>query len=462
MGKKDMPVLHDEFAHVPCYNIEDLKADNSSRVFWGESIKRGWDNIFNTPGALGCAIWAATDDVFYLPEKTMEKHQTHLQGECAGYGEWGCIFDAFKRLKPEAYLTKKAFSPVKITDTAVYGDEIRFNVQNRFDHTNLNELTVTVKDKNSNILYENRIQENIEPHGNGAVSLWPLHCNDAMQLAFLFDGIVVESTVLNKTNKEMKISPSPIHAEYAQSCIRIRAADDTIAVINGMYLYTGLHKFGVLKNEITKINAHTYSVDFGFGRAFLLMVRQEENAIHIQVRPKNKISSLYFIGELGVDMDLAEDVQSVSWVRHSLYNAYPGHHIARDCGTARKAGAAHHYDDPNIRNIAWEQDMSAYAYYEKASRYNHTAGNDFRTKRLRIKQYLVHTADDAKILIQTDCSNINAYAGPFDSKLHISKGYYKPSLLWGNYCGERFHLNTQNTFEFTISFEDCKAGWGKK
>lgn len=276
LGKNEVPLLHDEFAHIPCYNIDDLKYDNSCRIFWGESIKRGWDNIFNTPGALGCDIWAAIDDVFYLPEKSLEKHQNHLKGECTGYGEWGCIFDSFKRLKPEAYLTKKAFSPINIVKTDIYGDEIKFKIQNRFDHTNLNEISITVKDKNSDVIYSGQIKENIEPHCTGIVSLLPLGTTGNMIVEFSFNDIVIESFILNKTYEELKIKASPIHMECAKNQIKISTAEDTVAVINGMYLYTGLKKFDVLHSVLTKINDYTYSADFGLGRAFCLSFTKSE------------------------------------------------------------------------------------------------------------------------------------------------------------------------------------------
>lgn len=452
LGKKEVPLLHDEFAHIPCYNIDDLAYDNSCRVFWGESIKRGWDNIFTTPGALGCDIWAAIDDMFYLPEKKMEKHQSHLKGECAGYGEWGCIFDSFKRLKPEAYLTKKAFSPIKIMNTDFYGDEIRFKIQNRFDHTNLNEISVTVKDKNSDILYSGQIKENIEPHCTGIVSLQLPGTAENMIVEFYFDDIVIESFILNKTYDEIKIKSSAINIECEKNQIKISAADGTAAVINGMHLYTGLKKFDVLHRELTKINDYTYSADFGLGRAFLLKVNKIGNELNLRIKPRNKISALYQIGELGVDIELMDDVESVSWVRDALYNHYPDNHIARDCGTAYKNGALHSYDDTDMSSVLWEQDMSAFAYYEKSSKNNNTASNDFRTKRLRISNYLVHTEHSKNVLIKTDCSNINAYANPFASKLQISKGYYKQSILWGNYWGERFKLSNRNSFEFSVSF----------
>lgn len=453
LGKSELPILHDEFAHVPCYNVADLEYDNSSRVFWGESIKRGWENIFNTSGALGCDIWAAIDDVFYLPQKRMEKHQSHLKGECAGYGEWGCIFDTFKRLKPEAYLTKKAFSPIKINRTdIIHGNQIRFEIQNRFDHTHLNEIYVRVTDENAKILYSGKIKEDVEPHANGVVSLSPLNCTENMTVEFSFDGRSVESLLLNKTYAPLEIETSDIRVEYAQNCIRICGSDGTAATVKSMHLYTGLNNFEVLYRDISKIKENTYAVDFGFGRAFLLTVCKVGNTLQFKVQPKNILSSLYPIGELGVDIEIADDVQSVSWVRNSLYSEYPENHIARDCGTAYRKGTAHGYEDTELQNVPWEQDMSAFAYYEKNSKYNHLASNDFRTKRLNISSYLVHTVSDKKILIKPDCSNINAYANPFQAKLQISKGDYKQSILWGNYWGKRFHLYNKNAFAFSVSF----------
>lgn len=462
LGRKDMPILHDEFAHVPCYNLQDLKYDNSSRVFWGESIKRGWDSIFNTSGALGCDIWAAVDDVFYLPEKSMEKHQKHLSGECAGYGEWGCIFDCFKRLKPEAYLTKKAFSPVKINSTDLFGDEIRFNVQNRFDHTNLNELSAIVKDENEKVIYSAKIKENIEPHENGVISLLPLNCTDNMAVAFSFNGITVENIVLNEKQKPVEIEMSAIDVKYEQNSITVSSDSKSVAVIRSMHLYTGLNKFDIVSCGIQKINNNTYAADFGFGRKFLLTAVQEGNSLNFKILPANKLSSLYFIGEIGVDIELPADVKSVSWLRNSLYSDYPENHIARNEGTAYKSGKIHNYDDADMSRILWEDDMSAFAYYEKSGRYNYLAGNDFKTKRLKISRFLVNMVNESKILVTADCKNVNAYANPFNAKLRISKGYYKQSILWGNYWGKRFNLDKHHKFEFSVSFENSNHNGGNQ
>lgn len=91
-----------------------------------------------------------------------ERHQSRSKGKYAGYGEWGCVFDVFKREKPEAYLTKKAFTPVLLDENkAVFGNDVRFLVENRFDHTNLSEVKMTVTDGN-NVVYNDRIAGSVD------------------------------------------------------------------------------------------------------------------------------------------------------------------------------------------------------------------------------------------------------------------------------------------------------------
>ena len=457
LGKPDMPILHDEFAHVPCYNLDDLTMDNSCRVFWGESIKRGWDNIFDTPGALGCDIWAAVDDVFYLPEKRMEKHQNHLKGECAGYGEWGCIFDAFQRLKPEAYLTKKAYSPIKINKVSADGDTVQLHILNRFDHTNLNEVCVKVCDGNGNALFSGKIKENIAPHNSGTVTLSPVNCTDNMTVLFTFDGVTVESTVIRKTDDEIQLRRSPLRCEFTENGVTVNCKDTPIAFVAGMDLKIGkINGTTVKSSTLKRIKKHTYAANFGFGKSFLLTIRENSGELQFEIKPRGLISAFYGISELGVAIALPNEVKSVSWRRNALYNHCPGGHIARESGTAFKVGAAHGYSDTDMDEISWEQDMSSFAYYEKASEHNTLASNDFKTKRLNIRSYMVNAENGNSILVNTDCANINAYANPFNSALQISKGGYMPSIAWGNYWGKRFCLNRKKPFAFSISFADEK------
>lgn len=157
MGLDDIPVLHDEYMHISCYNLEEQRRDPNVSNFWGRSIQKAWDRIFETDGALGGDLWGGIDDIFYLPENVKEKWQTHSEGRAAGYGPWGSVLDVHRRLKPEAYLTKKAYTPVRIDEKSiVFMDrKILIPVKNRFDHTNMNELTLV------GIRWENGRQQDI-------------------------------------------------------------------------------------------------------------------------------------------------------------------------------------------------------------------------------------------------------------------------------------------------------------
>ncbi len=144
--RKDMPVIHDEYVHVPCYNRTEHRRDPHVREFWGMSIARFWTKIWNTKGALGGAIWAGIDETnVYIGGNT-----------CL---EWG-IIDVWRRKKPEHYGTRKAYSPVVLRGVtplteeiaAEWGEEpvtlscqngiLELPVENRFCHTNLSDTQI--------------------------------------------------------------------------------------------------------------------------------------------------------------------------------------------------------------------------------------------------------------------------------------------------------------------------------
>lgn len=130
---RDMPVLHDEYIHVCCYNREELRRDPALRTFWGESVRIFWDRIWNTEGALGGAIWAGIDET-----DIYDGGDTQL--------EWG-IIDVWRRRKPEFYMTRKAYSPLKILHSELIMEEKKalLVVENRFCHTDLSEVCVEWK-----------------------------------------------------------------------------------------------------------------------------------------------------------------------------------------------------------------------------------------------------------------------------------------------------------------------------
>ncbi|MCK5776254.1 MAG: beta-galactosidase, partial [Bacteroidales bacterium] len=153
-----IPVLYDEWAHVACYNYTTLLNDPNVRDFWGKSLDEMWERSYNSEGALGGAIWGMVDEVFLLPENvSLDNSDQRVEimprenSLATGYGEWG-IFDVWRRKKPEFWNTKKAYSPAKILlnklPYPVEGKDLLIPVQNRFNHTNFNEIDIKWSYKN--------------------------------------------------------------------------------------------------------------------------------------------------------------------------------------------------------------------------------------------------------------------------------------------------------------------------
>ena len=192
-----LPAIFDEWAHPACYTYSTLQTDPNIREFWGKSIDMMWDGVFRAPGGLGGAIWCYSDETFSLPKPKVgtpfwkEFHHTAkpegFRGDCVGYGEWG-IVDVWRRVKPEFWATKKAYSPVRImtaqqldaadgkslgqplTQPIAYIPEqpIYLTVYNRFNHTNLNEVQACYIYKGHRTSIT---MPSVEPHQKGLLTL---------------------------------------------------------------------------------------------------------------------------------------------------------------------------------------------------------------------------------------------------------------------------------------------------
>lgn len=417
LGDKDFPLLHDEFAHVACYNIDRLKNDNSVREFWGESIRKGWNNIFKTDGALGCAIWAATDDVFCIPAGTQERHQSHSKGKYAGYGEWGCVFDMFQREKPEAYLTKKAFTPVLLDENkAFFGNDVRFMVENRFDHTNLSEVKMIVSDGND-VIYNDYIVCSVEPHKSGTVSFKNTGA-DRYNVKFFFHDIQVDEYVLSNSKEVRRIS-----AENA----RISECLDLI----DSFIQSGSAKYKVIKNT-------------------------KANGIDVKCIPITPYALFASPDKCALRFRLGSQVRSVSWQRKAQYSVYPNGHIGRNSGTAYLCGADNAYGVKP--NGGWEQDNENYFLYPQ-SEMPRRMSNDFMTRRNNILSYTISLSNGKNINILSDGS-INARVVRAENdknsfELEITKGCYYPDLQWGNDFG-KYDWNLKNRIiSFSVFLTDC-------
>lgn len=126
--------LYDEYAHVTTHNMHTLRLDPNIRNAWGLSVQKGWDALYDADGVIGAAIFAMGD--YYIQRPGGDVY-------AASYGQWGLV-DAWCREKPELWLTRKAFSPVKLPDKAVARPQTGFPlaiwVKNRYNNTNLQDI----------------------------------------------------------------------------------------------------------------------------------------------------------------------------------------------------------------------------------------------------------------------------------------------------------------------------------
>ncbi len=151
------PTLFGEYAHLSCYNREELVTDPGVRAAFGKALQQMYDSMYYHSACLGGAIWSGIDDHFHLAD-----------GRILGYGPWGPI-DGWRRPKPEYTGIKKAYAPVRILKFEYSKKEraIVAEVENRYDFINLSKTSIIFDDGKT----VKKIKANIAPGTKGKIIL---------------------------------------------------------------------------------------------------------------------------------------------------------------------------------------------------------------------------------------------------------------------------------------------------
>ena len=156
----DRPLIWDEslciFQGIWRDGLE-LWRDPGMRDYYIVPLLPIWKELLASKVVQGSMIWAWSDDIFQVPGRGLEHgrytanaHDIDPVYGTAGKGlvgdaPWGVV-DGWRRRKPEFWHTKKLHSPVKVTTLRVSvpqtGEPIRLGVENRYEFTNLSELTL--------------------------------------------------------------------------------------------------------------------------------------------------------------------------------------------------------------------------------------------------------------------------------------------------------------------------------
>lgn len=393
LGSATTPVLHDEYVHVNNYNTGTQMRDPNVRNFWGESMKKFWENMFVTNGALGGAIWASPDEVFQAPDWV------------GGYGQWG-IIDGWRRDKPEFWLTKKAYSPVRINDAPVAnpgnGNALNIPIKNWFDHTNFNEVRFEWSAGSDSGTITSL---NIAPHGNGILVIparnWQY--GDIVNIkAYVGSKYIDEYNLPIGTpvkNFTAVQGAAPAVTEDA-SAITVSGSDFSI-VFNKT---TGLISSGTYKgsNIIVggpRMNLAPVTLPAWTLSSISQSVQGDQAVIQIagtygtmgasytvSIDGAGLVTTGYTITnpiagakETGVIYDVSNEVDKLSWDRKGLWSVYPADDIGRNSGVANKDSG--HSDTYRVQPTwSWSQDMKDYFLFG----INDPGGrgtNDFRSQK---------------------------------------------------------------------------------
>jgi len=458
LTSKDFPKLNDEFAHISCYNTETLKRDPGVRNFWGLSQKRFWENCYTADGCLGGAIWGGFEEVFMLP------------GGPVGYGEWG-IIDGWRRPKPEYWLTKKSYSPIRIVDgeilnPPVAGMPLEIPVKNWFNHTHLEELKIPWAVGNDSGEIEN---VNLAPGGEGAIRVpgrgW--QAGEILNLKFIRAGEILVDEFNLRIGKRAVIflvekGPAPKISEDARS-LTVQGSDFTVVfdkvtglIAEGTFRGRRIIESGPIVNLgsnalppwwLTSMS-HSATPDAAVIRMNgAYMARRGGGDVlgvefEIRIDGQGVITTEYTLrgqpkgmSEVGIAFTLSSSINRLTWDRKALWSVYPPDHIGRPQGTAMRdpSGPAETYR--SIPLGPWSQDSKDFFLYgadDSGGRGTH----DFRS----LKENIWHAScvlagTDLRVRAESDGTvAVRAEVLP-DGKVrfHIDNLWGYPDLAWGNY-----------------------------
>jgi len=140
-------------------DTREMWLDPGDRDYYVDPLIPVWDAVQTSKNVQGSMIWAWVDDVFLVPGRDSEygrggignpEHALdgiyHMPGRgIVGDAPWG-IVDGWRRKKPEFWHVKMLMSPVHLQERDLPawkpGDAATFTVDNRYEFTNLSELSL--------------------------------------------------------------------------------------------------------------------------------------------------------------------------------------------------------------------------------------------------------------------------------------------------------------------------------
>lgn len=183
-----LPIMWDE-AMAPFQgdlwgDTREMWIDPGERDYYIQPLIPVWDAVEASKNVQASIIWAWVDDAFLVPGRDSEygrgsivrplhflDHIYKMPGRgIVGDAPWG-IVDGWRRKKPEFWNVKMLFSPVHMHERDLpgwqAGTPATFTVDNRYEFTNLSELTLNWSVRNQH----GTLHPDIPPKSSGQISI---------------------------------------------------------------------------------------------------------------------------------------------------------------------------------------------------------------------------------------------------------------------------------------------------
>ncbi|MDB5023609.1 MAG: ebgA 1 [Mucilaginibacter sp.] len=451
-----MPVLFDEWAHVPCYVNDILREDPNIREFWGKSLDLMWQGAFEAKGGLGGAIWGMIDETFMLPDTTV------------GYGEWG-IVDTWRRKKPEFWSTRKAYSPVRLLETNIEdftsGHPLQVPVYNRFDHTLLDEvkLTFNYKGKTGTLTCPA-----IAPHTKGLLTLPVQNWSngDIIQVSFSRNNILIDEYDLTLGKKA-----TPADAFVPEGQVDVKETADSIVVQGRNFHYPFNKKNGLLNdakfNGEIIIHAGPYlnfaateanpGADWKLGQ---INYTSEQGYATIHISGQSKDITVEFIVRINGNGDMAVNYQAdhlpgkllkesgvkftlpgsydrLLWNRESYWSYYPKGDFGAPEGSVALYKTNSTKDYRKHPKNEWQfDDRNFYYFGVSGTNSSQPLTNVAKSMKENINSYQLFTSAGSMMEVlspkaNTACRVNKNIAG--ELTLYVNTSWDYPEIGWGDY-----------------------------
>lgn len=493
---KNIPSLFDEWAHVPCYVYKTLQNDPNVRDFWGISLDKMWSKLFKSKGGLGGAVWGYVDETFMLPkpkfgvpfwqEFAKTSKPKDISGDCVGYGEWG-IVDVWRREKPEFWGTKKAYSPIRVLDTDIEdfieGEDIPIPIYNRFDHTNLEELSIRYTLRNNTVKVAS---PNIAPHQRGLLLLPGklLKNGDELFIEFLeANGQIIDAEMIH-LGKKPEIETIDLISGFIQVSetateIVVKGQDFSVyfdkstGLINqafsnkrkiiegGPFLHLDVNIEHLLGSELQ--GEGNYIVANECWKKDKIIYSQSEKNVTVKlvgsyndinfhlifiIWPNGKIDISYqadnvpngWLREAGLEFGLTQEVTKIDWKRKGYWSYYPEHCLSPNVGTAMLYNdkVTGYGEEPSS---FWGNDTYNYYYWgNSGSCSKRPLTNRAKSMKENISLYVLKSDDDESLLsVHSPLNKLACRLGKGSDeclRLYINNAWDYPEIGWGNYCQE--------------------------